>query len=239
MELTLSQALTWLFIAVDVALRLLALVVVPYNRKPASAIAWLLIIMIQPIAGWIIFGLLGNNRLPRTRRNKMAAIQKLIGETTLEVADAEETPGRPAWLPGVVELNRQLSSCREHRVNPGLSSNCHRGAIPHHMVTASRGWKAEGERRSGSQDTCRPHNRVPDAGDVTMSTPTARRSTRTPRPWTWSSTFAAVVLLVVVFLVLLAQGTVDIPIDDVVHILLGGDVARPVYRTIVIDARLP
>ncbi|HET8868499.1 MAG TPA: PLDc N-terminal domain-containing protein, partial [Agrococcus sp.] len=65
MELTLTQALTALYIVVDVALRLLALVIVPYNRRPASAIAWLLIIMVQPIAGWIVFGMLGNNRLPK------------------------------------------------------------------------------------------------------------------------------------------------------------------------------
>ncbi|MCH1882140.1 phospholipase D-like domain-containing protein [Agrococcus sp. ARC_14] len=110
MELTFTQALTALYVTVDVALRLLALVVVPYNRRPASAIAWLLIIMIQPIAGWIIFGLLGNTRLPAGRRKKMAAIQELIGESTIDIGDAEALPGRPSWLPGVIELNRQLSS---------------------------------------------------------------------------------------------------------------------------------
>ncbi|WP_413318467.1 phospholipase D-like domain-containing protein [Agrococcus sp. 1P02AA] len=108
--MTLTQALTWLFFAVDIALRLLALVVVPYNRRPASAIAWLLIIMIQPIAGWIVFGVLGNTRLPRGRRKKMAAIQELIRESTLSVEDSPALPGRPDWLPGVLELNRGLSS---------------------------------------------------------------------------------------------------------------------------------
>nr|WP_241429000.1 phospholipase D-like domain-containing protein [Agrococcus sp. ARC_14] len=108
--MTFTQALTALYVTVDVALRLLALVVVPYNRRPASAIAWLLIIMIQPIAGWIIFGLLGNTRLPAGRRKKMAAIQELIGESTIDIGDAEALPGRPSWLPGVIELNRQLSS---------------------------------------------------------------------------------------------------------------------------------
>ncbi|SFS07335.1 cardiolipin synthetase 2 [Agrococcus baldri] len=110
MELTLTQALTALFITVDVALRLAAIVVVPYNRRPASAIAWLLIIMIQPIAGWIIFGLLGNNRLSAGRRKKMAAIQELIGESTLDIDDVEPLPVSPEWLPGVVALNRTLSS---------------------------------------------------------------------------------------------------------------------------------
>lgn len=110
MELTLAQALTALYFTVDIALRVVAIVVVPYNRRPAAAIAWLLIIMVQPIVGWIVFSLLGNNRLPAGRRKKMAAIQEVIGETTLDVPDAPPLPGRPDWLTGVIDLNRTLSS---------------------------------------------------------------------------------------------------------------------------------
>ncbi len=110
MELNLAQALTALFFTVDIALRLAALVLVPYNRRPASAIAWLLVIMIQPILGWIVFGMLGNTRLSKGRRTKMAAIQELIGESMLDVPDAEPRRDRPDWLPGVIELNRTLSS---------------------------------------------------------------------------------------------------------------------------------
>lgn len=110
MELNLTQALTALFVTVDIALRLAALVIVPYNRRPASAIAWLLVIMIQPIVGWIVFGMLGNTRLSKGRREKMAAIQELIGESMLDVPDAEPRPDRPEWLPGVIQLNRTLSS---------------------------------------------------------------------------------------------------------------------------------
>lgn len=110
MDPTVAQVLGALFIALDIALRLLALVVVPYERRPASAIAWLLIIMIQPILGWILFGLLGNNRLSRGRREKMAAIQELIGESTLDIDDAPAPRDRPEWLGGILQLNRSLSS---------------------------------------------------------------------------------------------------------------------------------
>ena len=41
------------------------------------------------------------------------------------------------------------------------------------------------------------------------------------------------------FLLLIAQGTVDISISHVVQILIGGSPGRSVERTIVIDARLP
>lgn len=46
-------------------------------------------------------------------------------------------------------------------------------------------------------------------------------------------------LVVAGFLVLIAQGSVRIPIIEVVRILLGGEPSRAVHRTIVIDARLP
>ncbi|MET4099212.1 cardiolipin synthase [Agrococcus sp. UYP10] len=108
MELT--QALGALWIALDVALRLLALVVIPHNRRPATAIAWLLIVMIQPVVGWIVFLLLGNNRVSRGRHAKMSAIQELIGESTEAIDDATPPTERPSWLPGVLELNRTLTS---------------------------------------------------------------------------------------------------------------------------------
>lgn len=105
-----AQALYWPWIILDVALRLLALAVVPYNRRPAAAIAWLLVIQLQPILGWIVFGMLGNNRLPRGRFAKMAAIRDLIAESTSDIDDAPARRDRPDWLPGVLELNRALSS---------------------------------------------------------------------------------------------------------------------------------
>ena len=110
MQLTLSEAFGALWIALDVALRLLALVVVPHNRRPATAIAWLLVIMIQPVVGWVVFLLLGNNRVSRGRHAKMSAIQELIGESTTGIDDAAPPSDRPAWLPGVLELTRGLTS---------------------------------------------------------------------------------------------------------------------------------
>lgn len=110
MELTFTQAFGTLYLVVDVLLRVIALFVVPYNRRPSSAIAWLLVIQLQPIVGWIVFGILGNTRLPRGRREKMSAIQELIRESTLSIDDAPAARERPPWLGGVLELNRALSS---------------------------------------------------------------------------------------------------------------------------------
>lgn len=49
------------------ALRLIMIPVVTHRRKPASAMAWLLIIFFEPIIGFLLFLMIGNNRLPQRR----------------------------------------------------------------------------------------------------------------------------------------------------------------------------
>lgn len=52
--------------------------------------------------------------------------------------------------------------------------------------------------------------------------------------------FAVMAILVVAgFLILLARGTVFIPLDEVIALLSGGEGSRDVHRVIVMDARLP
>jgi cardiolipin synthase len=47
---------------------LAALVTVPSRRSPAVARSWLLVIFIEPWAGFVLFLLLGSRRLPHRRR---------------------------------------------------------------------------------------------------------------------------------------------------------------------------
>jgi cobalamin transport system permease protein len=55
-----------------------------------------------------------------------------------------------------------------------------------------------------------------------------------------AAVFGALAVVVIGGVILLiAQGSVDIPVGEVVHILFGGEPSREVHRTIVIDARLP
>lgn len=64
-------------------LRLLALFAVPRDRKPTSAMAWLLIIFVAPIPGWLIFLLIGTNKLPQSRRDIQKTLDHSI-EATLK-----------------------------------------------------------------------------------------------------------------------------------------------------------
>ncbi len=63
-------ALAWVILVfvVDVTVRVLAIIFVPRNRRPTAAMAWLLAIYFIPIIGVVLFLLIGNPRLPRTRR---------------------------------------------------------------------------------------------------------------------------------------------------------------------------
>src|SRR3954469_4867058 len=50
-------------------LQLSALTLIPERRKPAVAQAWLLLIFLTPVVGWIVYLLIGSTKLPRRRRD--------------------------------------------------------------------------------------------------------------------------------------------------------------------------
>src|SRR5689334_296888 len=63
---------------VDLIIRIVLLFYVPRNRKPTSAMAWLLAIYIVPIIGAIIFFIIGNTKLSKARRQKQAYMSKKL-----------------------------------------------------------------------------------------------------------------------------------------------------------------
>lgn len=61
-------------------IRIVMLFVVPHNRKPASAAAWLVVIMLFPTVGLLLFLLIGSPKLPKRRRNLQATMDKIIAK---------------------------------------------------------------------------------------------------------------------------------------------------------------
>lgn len=93
---------------VGLLVRLAALLIVPVNRRPSSAMAWLLAIFLIPYAGVIAFLLIGNPKLPRHRREKQRHVNDLIEEVT---AEAPQVVGEDRdWLAAIARLNRNLGS---------------------------------------------------------------------------------------------------------------------------------
>src|SRR5690349_23780157 len=66
-----------------------ALFIIPTNRKPSEATAWLLLIFVAPIVGVILFLLLGSPKLSKRRRDEQRTMNERIKEFAEE---AEQTP---------------------------------------------------------------------------------------------------------------------------------------------------
>ncbi|MGB0100404.1 MAG: cardiolipin synthase [Nocardioides sp.] len=89
-----------------------ALVVLPGNRRPQTAMAWLILILAVPYFGFLLFLLFGRTSVGRTRRTQQAEVNAAI----LAAADLEEIDDpeqRARLLPlhhTFARLNRNLAS---------------------------------------------------------------------------------------------------------------------------------
>ncbi|MHA7223377.1 cardiolipin synthase [Arthrobacter sp. RHLT1-20] len=95
---------------IDLAIRVLALGIIPGNRRPTTAMAWLLIIFFVPAVGLVLFLLFGNFRLSRKRRAQQDAVNKRVRAGTSELADLESRYSGPEWVASAAELNKTLGS---------------------------------------------------------------------------------------------------------------------------------
>ncbi len=93
-----------------VAIAIVSLIIVPRNRRPQSALAWLLLIYVLPLIGFLLFLLLGSRRLPKRRREQQDEINTYILETTEGMDRVSKDSPWPPWLEPIVELNRHLGA---------------------------------------------------------------------------------------------------------------------------------
>lgn len=105
-----AVTVTVILLVIDFTVRILALIIVPKNRRPQTALAWLLAIFFIPFLGILLFLVLGRARLPRARRHKQREINAYILETTEGFDRVKRDPPWPPWLEPIVELNRTLGS---------------------------------------------------------------------------------------------------------------------------------
>lgn len=104
---------TWWLVLVfvtDLAIRIAAIIIVPRNRRPTAAMAWLLAIYFIPIVGVFLFLLIGNPRLPRKRRRQQESINEYIHDTSASLDFGTLRPHAPDWFTSLVTLNRNLGA---------------------------------------------------------------------------------------------------------------------------------
>jgi len=97
-------------LAVDFTIRVVAVIVVPRNRRPTSGMAWLLAIFFIPYLGALLFLLIGYRTLPKKRLEMQEEINQFILDSTEGIEQVRRDHVWPPWLDSVVELNRNLGS---------------------------------------------------------------------------------------------------------------------------------
>ncbi|WP_298044468.1 cardiolipin synthase [uncultured Microbacterium sp.] len=104
--------LFWVVVAllVDLTVRILAIIIVPRNRRPTAAMAWLLAIYFIPYIGVLLFLTIGNPRLPRARRKKQQQLNDYIRRTSHGLDLGTLRPDAPPWFTQLVRLNRNLGA---------------------------------------------------------------------------------------------------------------------------------
>jgi cardiolipin synthase len=97
----------------DFAIRIAALFYVPRNRKPSSAMAWLLAIFLIPFIGILLFLIIGNTRLPKKRRLKQQEIDQLYSEiinTNHDIRKYIVNPNDLGTYSDIAKLNLNLGT---------------------------------------------------------------------------------------------------------------------------------
>lgn len=94
----------------EIILRVVLLGVIPGNRRPTTAMAWLLAVFLIPSVGFILFLLFGNFRLSRRRREQQEEVNQRVRAGTSALAAAASHYNGPEWVVSAGELNRRLGS---------------------------------------------------------------------------------------------------------------------------------
>jgi cardiolipin synthase len=102
--------LNWITIAgiLSYLISIAALFIIPANRKPGEATAWLLLMFLAPFLGLVLFLLLGNPDLSKRRRDQQRAMNERIKDLA---EDAQQTPGlQPVFDPPLSARYEPLAS---------------------------------------------------------------------------------------------------------------------------------
>ena len=115
------STITLILTAIGYLLPIIMLFIVPSNRKPSSATAWLLLIVLLPYLGLLIYLLIGNPKLPARRQAQQRTATEMI------TASVEEARAHPDLAPQARAL---LDPPISERYQPFVALNTHLGELP-------------------------------------------------------------------------------------------------------------
>src|SRR5690242_16828650 len=110
-----------ILIVIGYAIPLIMLFIIPSNRKPSSATAWLLLMLLLPYLGLLLYFLIGNPKLPARRRAQQRTATERI---TAAVAQARITTGEDH------EAYALLTPFAAERYEPFIALNANLTGLP-------------------------------------------------------------------------------------------------------------
>ena len=122
--MTSGEVIALVLAGIDISFRLIALVIVPRNRRPQTSMAWLLAIFFIPFLAFFAFLAFGSHRLSPTRRRKQETINHILR------ADRREVPGQIRVEPDELLTLRGPSRATSRLIAPLVKLNEELGHMP-------------------------------------------------------------------------------------------------------------
>jgi cardiolipin synthase len=108
--LTVGAALWSIAVGIELTIRITMVGIVPGNRRPTTAMAWLMAIFFLPVAGLLLYLLFANTKLSRRRIERQRNVNESILEATQHLSGGTSAPDAPDWVLSAVQLNRKLGA---------------------------------------------------------------------------------------------------------------------------------
>ena len=106
----LPEWIIWILISLEISVRLAVLGIIPDNRRPNTAMAWLLAIFFIPVLALPLFLLIGSNKLSRRRQRRQERINQALLEATSHMDLSDQLRDYDEQLGATAVLNRNLGA---------------------------------------------------------------------------------------------------------------------------------
>lgn len=126
-----TSVLTVSLIVIEYAVKIIAIGVVPENRRPSSSSAWLLLILFVPIVGIPLFLMLGSPYINQRRARIQADANELMHEGADDLPDVPPSLDAPRDFVSIAALGRSLTAL------PMVTGNSH-GVISDYETSIAR-----------------------------------------------------------------------------------------------------
>src|SRR6478752_6761201 len=107
-----SPGAVWsaIVVALNLAIVLCALLVLPGGRRPQTAMAWLILILALPFLGFLLFLLFGRTTVGKKRRELQVQVNEAImaAAPLADLGEDDDRPPLPPLVEGFTKLNQNL-----------------------------------------------------------------------------------------------------------------------------------